>query len=145
MQKRKDCYYNFFRCGQLSLPYKEGLEEEPIYILRKFFQKDKTKMRNLTEQPQKRLHILGETQTSEKEKTDFALEIENQLKIQNIIVQTPAHVTTDIKIMKQIAYTEMTAIYRTIKKVLSSLQKVPKKTISSKIINLSKYKLKNHN
>ena len=51
-------------------------------------------------------------------KTDFTPEIENPRKIQDIIVQTIVHVITDIKIMKQIADTEMTLIQRTTKKTL---------------------------
>ena len=43
-------------------------------------------------------------------KTDFTPEIENPRIIQGIIVETIVHVTTDIKIMKQIANTEMTPI-----------------------------------
>ena len=43
-------------------------------------------------------------------KADFTPEIENPCKIQDIIVQTIVDVTTDIKIMKQIAGTEMTHI-----------------------------------
>ena len=49
-------------------------------------------------------------QISEKMKTDFTPEIENPRKIQDIIVQTIVHVTTDIKITKQIADTEMIPI-----------------------------------
>ena len=49
-------------------------------------------------------------QMSEKMKTDFTPEIENPREIQDVIVQTIVHVTTDIKIMKQIADTEMTPI-----------------------------------
>ena len=45
-----------------------------------------------------------------KTKTDFTFEIENPRKIQDITVQTMVHVTTDMKIMKQIADTEMTPI-----------------------------------
>ena len=49
-------------------------------------------------------------QISDKMKTDFTPEIENPRKIQYIIVKTIVHVTTDIKIIKQIADTEMTPI-----------------------------------
>ena len=49
-------------------------------------------------------------QISEKMKTDFTPEIENPRKIQDIIVQTIVYVTTDIKIMKPIANTEMRPI-----------------------------------
>ena len=57
-------------------------------------------------------------QISEKMKRDFTPEIENPHKIQDIIVQTIVDVKTNIKIMKQIADTEMTPIQRTIKKTL---------------------------
>ena len=36
LQKRKDCYYKFVRCDQLIPLYNECLEEESIYIPRKF-------------------------------------------------------------------------------------------------------------
>ena len=49
-------------------------------------------------------------QISEKMKTDFTPEIENPPKILNIIVQTIAYITTDMKIMKLIADKEMTPI-----------------------------------
>ena len=48
-------------------------------------------------QPQKTSHILSEMQISEKMKTDFTPEIENPPKILNIIVQTIAYITTDMK------------------------------------------------
>ena len=71
-------------------------------------------------------------------KTDLTLGIQNPCKTQDIIVQTKAHVATDIKI----ADIEMTPSREQSKKLLPSIQSVPKKTISPKIINLSKYKLK---
>ena len=61
-------------------------------------------------QPRKTSHILSEMQISEKMKTDFAPEIENPPKILNIIVQTIAYITTDMKIMKLMADKEMTPI-----------------------------------
>ena len=76
------------------------------------FRKDKMKMRNLTEESTTPEDI---TQTESnanirKKKTDFTTEVENPCKIQDIIIQTIVHVTTDIKIMKQLADTEMTPI-----------------------------------
>ena len=56
------------------------------------------------------IHILIEIQISEKMKTDLTPGIQNPRKIQDIFFQTIAHITTDIKIMKQIADVEMTPI-----------------------------------
>ena len=49
-------------------------------------------------------------QISGKTKTDPIPGIQNPRKFQNIIVQTIAHVTKDIKLMKQIADIEATPI-----------------------------------
>ena len=78
-------------------------------------------------------------------KADLTPGIQNPHKIHHIIVQTIANFTTDIEIMKQIADTEMIPIYRTIKKLLSSIQKVLKKIMSPQIISLFKYRSKNRN
>ena len=51
---------------------------------------------------------------SEKVEVDFTPDIEIPPKIQDIIAQTIAHVTINIKIMKQAADTEMTHIQRII-------------------------------
>ena len=48
-------------------------------------------------------------------KTDLIPGIQNPLKNQDLIVQTIAHVTTDIKVMKQIKGIERTPIQITIK------------------------------
>ena len=53
---------------------------------------------------------------SEKVEVDFTPDIEIPPKIQDIIAQTIAHVTINIKIMKQAADTEMTHIQRIINK-----------------------------
>ena len=64
------------------------------------------------------IHILIEIQISEKMKTDLTPGIQNPRKIQDIFFQTIAHITTDIKIMKQIADVEMTPSQKAIKETL---------------------------
>ena len=70
-------------------------------------------------------------------KTDLIPGIQNPLKNQDLIVQTIAHVTTDIKVIETNKRYRKDTYPDNHKKLFSSVQNVFKKTISLNIINLS--------